>query len=148
MDWAVPNQSTEESTKIIQDMIVKYGLKEDFTLGIFSPDAQELWGATGFHLREGPLKNGSAEIGMWIRKEKAHQGLGAQILRTMIQWGFSEWPWERLSWRCDIENKASQRTAEKAGMLLEGCLKSHRLKSDGTRSDTLFFSVLRRNNQS
>jgi RimJ/RimL family protein N-acetyltransferase len=104
-------------------------------------------GSTGFHLREGDLSNRSAEIGMWIRASHAQQGLGTAALRAMLRWGFEAWPWERLSWRCDGRNIASQRTAEKAGMVREGVLRGHRRLSSeeeaSGRENTICYALLR-----
>jgi hypothetical protein len=47
-----------------------------------------------------------------------------------------------LAWHCDGRNLASRRTAEKAGMQLEGVLRAHRLV-DGVRRDTYCFAMLK-----
>jgi hypothetical protein len=60
-----------------------------------------------------------------------------------LWWGFEEWPWVRLSWRCSSSNLASQRVAEKAGLQREGILRSHALDPDGSRRDTVCYAVLR-----
>jgi RimJ/RimL family protein N-acetyltransferase len=98
---------------------------------------------TGYHLREGPLQSGNAEIGMWIRAGSAHQGLGTRVLQALLRWGFAEWPWQRISWRCNGTNLASQRVAERAGMRKEGVLRSHRVTPDGSREDTVCYAALR-----
>ena len=145
MPWAKSHQSEEMSEQLVRQFRGRYLLAEDFTLGIFSPDESQLLGGTGFHLRNQPLANRNAEIGMWIRASAAGKGLGSAVLRAMLRWGFSEWAWERLAWRCDGRNVASQRTAQKAGMIQEGILRGVRKLPDGTRQDTFCYAALRGN---
>ncbi len=143
MPWAKPEQSEEEAEIVVRQFRGRYLLAQDFTLGIFSPDESQLLGGTGFHLREGALVDNNSEIGMWIRASAAGKGLGSAVLRAMLHWGFSKWPWERLAWRCDGRNVASQRTAQNAGMKQEGILRQVRKLPDGTRQDTFCYVALR-----
>ena len=62
---------------------------------------------------------------------------------ALLSWGFTEWPWLRLSWRCSSANVASQRTAERAGLQREGVLRSHEVNGDGVRRDTFCYAHLR-----
>ncbi len=96
-------------------------------------------------LRNGyDLNSKTAEVGMWIRASEAGQGLGTAVLKALLQWGFAEWPWERIYWRCDSDNIASARTAEKAGMVKEGELRQDGFKHDSTiRRSTLIYGALK-----
>ncbi len=141
MLWARAEQSVEESEATCRRAAARYLLNEDFTLGIWLGD--ELAGGTGFHLRDGPLSQRNAEIGMWISGARAGQGLGTRALAAMLAWGFSAWPWERIVWTCDARNLGSARLAEKNGMRLEGTLRSNALDVAGGRRDTLVFAMLR-----
>ncbi|MGC9400593.1 MAG: GNAT family N-acetyltransferase [Anaerolineae bacterium] len=144
MEWAKPHQTVEESESLVRKFRANYLIGEDFVLGIFTPDESRLLGGSGFHLREGHgLTNRSAEIGMWIRGDAAGQGLGTRVLRALLTWGFTRWPWERLAWRCDGRNHASRRVAEKAGMQREGVLRAHLRLDDGTRRDTYCYAILK-----
>ncbi len=143
MPWAQPHTGVAQAEKTIRTMRGKYLLSTEFVLGIFAPNNGRLLGSSGFHLRHGGLESGIAEIGMWIRVDAAGQGLGTHALCAILEWGFTEWPWERLVWHCDARNIASRRTAEKAGMLYEGRMRGVYPQSDGTRQDSLCFGALR-----
>ena len=143
MDWARPDQTEEESEQLARRFRAKWLLAEDFVIGIWAPDDAELLGGCGFHLREGGLEQRNAEIGMWIAASRAGQGLGTRALVELIDWGFAQWPWLRLTWRCDTTNLASIRLAEKAGMRLEGTLKSHMVDHHGERRDTACHAILK-----
>ena len=141
MPWASPNQSLEDSERFVRRFRARYLLAEDFVIGIFSADGRRLLGGTGFHLREGPLSTGCAEIGMFIRQSEAGRGLGTRVLRALLDWGFADWPWLRLAWRCDLNNAASVRVAEKAGFRLEGVLRGQRAHVGEGRRDTACYGL-------
>lgn len=143
MPWPGEYQGPENGERRARITRGRYLLAEDFGLAILAPDESEIWGGSGFHLREGGLRHRAAEMGMWIRASKAGQGLGTLALRALVEWGFTEWPWLRLSWHRDGRNVASQRVAEKAGLRAEGILRSHFTALDGQRRDTLCFALLK-----
>jgi RimJ/RimL family protein N-acetyltransferase len=143
MPWARPHQSVEESERRARQNRARYLLAEDFTIGIFTTDERRLLGGAGFHLREGPLATQCAEIGMFIRQSEAGRGLGSRALRALLEWGFSEWPWLRLAWRCDRRNVASARVAEKCGLRLEGILRGQHADVGEGRRDTACYALTR-----
>ena len=143
MPWAKPVQTVEQSERYARECYGRWLLAQDFALGIWSPDERTLLGGSGFHLRGGGLQLGNAEIGMWIRADRAHRGLGTAALRELVRWGFTEWPWQRLSWHCSTRNTASARVAEKAGFQLDGTLRQNGVDADGVRRDTMIWSRLR-----
>jgi RimJ/RimL family protein N-acetyltransferase len=143
MPWAQPAQSEEEAERIVRGFRAKWLLAEDFAVAVFAADEKTLLGGCGFHLREGSLAGRCAEMGMWIRSSHAGRGLGTRVLTTLLAWGFTEWPWLRLSWRCDARNAASIRIAEKAGMVLEGVLRGQPAVVGEGRRDTMCFALLR-----
>lgn len=143
MPWAVPEQSIETAEATARRFRARYLLSEDFVIAVFSNDARELLGGSGFHLREGPVSSRSAEIGMYIRQSAAGQGLGTRVLTAMLHWGFSSWPWRRLAWRCDQSNFASMRVAQKAGVRLEGVLRGQAAEVGEGRRDTACFALTR-----
>jgi RimJ/RimL family protein N-acetyltransferase len=141
MLWAKVEQSVEESEMICRRFAGRYLLNEEFTLGIWIGD--ELVGGTGYHLRQGGLDLGVAEIGMWVSASRASGGLGTRALAALLEWGFTAWPWQRLVWRCDTRNLASARVAEKGGLTREATFRSDALAVDGSRRDTHVYAILR-----
>lgn len=144
MPWATTTDgySPEAAEANCRRFYANYLLNEDFTLGIWV--GGELAGGSGFHLRYGPIGSGNAEIGMWIRASYAGTGLGTRALGMLLEWGFTEWRWERLIWRCDTRNIASARVAQKNGLTLEGTHRADMLDVHGQRRDTHMFAILRR----
>lgn len=145
MPWARQSQGQGESEWLVRQWRARWLLQEDFCIGVWDLDEARVLGATGFHLRHGPLSLGAAEIGMWIHADHARQGLGRHVLSTLVDWAFSDdWPWQRLVWRCDIDNHASRRLAERCRFHLEGVAQRDGRKADGSRPrDTATYALLR-----
>lgn len=143
MPWAQRPQAPEESELLARRFQADYIQAKDFILGVFSPDGAQLLGSTGFHTRGRSVEDGVAEIGMWIHGEMAGLGIGSAVLRAMLAWGFSHWPWERLEWHASVDNAASQRTAEKASMEREAVLASAYRLPSGDRTDLVIYGALK-----
>ena len=141
MPWAKPHQSAQDSEQFVRRARARYLLAEEFIIGVFADDGARLLGSAGFHLREGPISSGCAEVGMFIRQSEAGRGLGTRVLLALLDWGFADWPWLRLAWRCDRNNAASVRVAEKAGLRLEGVLRGQRAHVGEGRRDTACFAL-------
>ncbi|MBS1715317.1 MAG: GNAT family N-acetyltransferase [Armatimonadetes bacterium] len=140
MPWARPDSTAQDYEKTVEQLVRKFDDREDFTLAVL--EGESFVGSTGYHIRVGSLESRNAEIGMWIRADRSGQGTGTRLLKALIQWGFDEWGFERLVWRCDPENRASARVAEKCGMVYEGTLRSDVRLPDGERKDSLVYALL------
>lgn len=141
MPWAQPDRTLADTEELCRRFAGRYLLNEDYALGIWAGD--RLIGGTGFHLRWGPLDWRIAEIGMWIHGDESKRGLGTRALAAMLQWGFTEWGWQRLVWRTDTRNQGSIRVAQKNGLTLEGTLRRDGLDVRGAPRDMHIFAILR-----
>ncbi len=142
--WGADELTPDAAEVKVRHHCAKYLKNEDFPVAIFAPDESELWGGTGFHLWEGPIHFGNAELSMWIRTSQSGKGLGTAVLKAMIQWGFTEWQWTRLAWRNDVANRASQRTAERGGLIFEGILREFFPGRDGgPKPDSMYYAILK-----
>ena len=61
--------------------------------------------------------------------------------RSLTQ-AFDEWRCARVALRADATNTRSIGAMTRLGAVPEGVLRSHRVRPDGTRGDTAYFSVL------
>lgn len=141
MPWARIEQTAIETEAIVRRLMSEYLSNTNFTSGIWEGDT--LIGGTGFHPRVGPVEWKCCEIGMWIRAGKAGQGWGTRSLEQMLEWGFTQWGWERLIWKCDTRNIGSAKVAENCGMKLDATFTSDSLDVDGNRRDTHQFAILK-----
>jgi ribosomal-protein-alanine N-acetyltransferase len=84
-----------------------------------------------------------AEIGYALSSRYWGRGLMTEAVRGVIRFGFRTMNLNRIQGRCEVENIASVRVMEKAGMKLEGVLREHEY-SEGRYLDIAIYSILRR----
>ena len=80
--------------------------------------------------------------GYWCAPGVRGRGLTTRALCLLSRHAFEELGVERMQLYTDPENHASQRVAEKAGYQREGILRSHLPHRDGSRADSVVFSLL------
>ena len=84
----------------------------------------------------------TGHIGYWVAREARGRGVAAEALRALTRWAVETLGVQRLELLTDVANRGSQRVAEKAGFQREGILRSTLEYRDGTRGDSLMFSLL------
>jgi diamine N-acetyltransferase len=98
-------------------------------------------GGAGFGGIDGRI--GSAEVGLFIGlPELWDQGLGHDVLQTLLRFGFEQLNLHRISLRVFAENKRGIHLYEKVGFQHEGCWR-HAEFRHGRYHDILWMSVLR-----
>jgi RimJ/RimL family protein N-acetyltransferase len=138
-----PRLATELlASQEIRRVTAEWWADTNYVLGVFD-EGGSVVGGTGFHPRGGALGTVTTEIGMWITASHSGRGLATEVLQAMLHWGFTAWPWERIEWRCEAGNVASAAVAKKAGMVLDGVLRSSTVDQGGRRCDIQVFSKLR-----
>jgi len=60
----------------------------------------------------------------------------------LLQHAFDDWGLARVALRADAENSRSIAAIRRLGGVPEGVLRSHRVRPDGSRGDTAYFSIL------
>ena len=68
---------------------------------------------------------GEAEIGFALGRRSWGQGLMTEAVHSVVAWAFEPASVARVWAICDVENLASARVLEKAGLEREGLLKAH-----------------------
>ena len=84
-----------------------------------------------------------AEIGYALSSKYWGRGLMTEAVGAVISFGFRKMKLNRIQGRCEVENIASIRVMEKAGMKLEGVLREHEY-SEGRYLDIVMYSILRK----
>jgi RimJ/RimL family protein N-acetyltransferase len=83
-----------------------------------------------------------AEVSYFLRASARGRGLATRAVRLVSRWAFDELGIERIELRAHPENEASRRVAERAGFTREGIERASRAWPDGTRFDSILFSLL------
>jgi RimJ/RimL family protein N-acetyltransferase len=142
MPWAKADITVVECEKWARSCRARWLLGEDFCLIVLDATETRMLGSTGFHLRGAPASGRRAEVGLWIRADQAHQGLGTAVARAMFDWGFEAWGWRRLTWHCSDRNVGSRRVAEKIGLTLEATLREDGEDPEDVLRSTHIFGAL------
>ena len=114
---------------------------EDGTWAVFriaDADSDQVIG--GINLRFGEYD--TAEISYFLRTSARGRGIATRAARLVVRWAFEELGIERIELRVHPDNTASQRVAERLGFVREGVERASRVWPDGTRFDSIMFSLL------
>jgi ribosomal-protein-alanine N-acetyltransferase len=97
-------------------------------------------GGCAFH--EVSAMNLRGEIGYALARKYWGRGLMTEAVRAMLDYGFNTLQLNRMEARCDVENTASWRVMEKAGMKFEGVLRQN-IILHGRPRDAKMYGILR-----
>ena len=83
-----------------------------------------------------------AEGSYFLARAARGKGYATRTLRLLARWAFEKNGIERLELRVDPRNEASLRLAERVGFTREGIERASRRATDGSRFDSVVFSLL------
>jgi [ribosomal protein S5]-alanine N-acetyltransferase len=83
-----------------------------------------------------------SEVGFIVRRDLWGQGIAAEALGAVVDWGFRRLELHSIEAQLDAANIASQRTLERAGFTREGLLRQSFFDGREFR-DTLVYGMLR-----
>ena len=113
--------------------------RAQYEVAVVGRDSGDLLGGARIGVRSTPHRSG--DIGYVLRRDQWGKGLGSEIARMLLCFGFESLHLHRIEATCDPGNIASRRVLEKLGMTLEG-----RRRDDffvrGAWRDSLLFSIL------
>lgn len=78
----------------------------------------------------------------WLARPYWGQGFNEEMKYLVLAHCFERWGLERVAWRADHLNTRSPNALRRCGFVCEGTLRSHRQRPDGTRRDSVYFSLL------
>ncbi|MEM7224049.1 MAG: GNAT family N-acetyltransferase [Pseudomonadota bacterium] len=117
-----PHGSQEETERFLTYCLDEWQTRASF------PYVIELFEAIGpcgmIHLRPKPQR---VEFGYVLARAHWGKGYMAEALALLVEWSLAQRDIWRASAFCDVENTASARVMEKAGMVFEGTLRRYSL---------------------
>ncbi|RKH50344.1 GNAT family N-acetyltransferase [Corallococcus llansteffanensis] len=116
-----------------------FDLGQDFAYAVFARDGSEVLGGTGLHPRVG---EGALEIGYWIAAGHTGRGLATEVAGALTRVAFEVEGVRRVEIHCDPRNAPSAQVAHKLGFTHEGTLRQRLVAPDGTRRDTMIWTLL------
>src|SRR6185437_3357277 len=117
------------------------GVNEGQAFVIRRTGTDEVVGMTRIH--SVVYKDKWAEIGhTWYVPELWGQVYNKECKLLLLQYLFETVGFYRVQFRIAHQNIRSQRAVEKIGGVLEGVLRKHAIRNDGSRRDTVVFSII------
>lgn len=139
LPWCHAGYSVEESRAWIASQLTAFRDGTEYSFAIVDPQGN-LLGGCGLNRIDRP--NLGANLGYWVRTAEGRRGVATAAVKLLVSWVFSNTDLHRLEVLVAIENRASQRVAEKAGAVREGLLRK-RLQLRGRMHDAVVFSIVR-----
>ena len=138
LEWAHEGYRIDESAAFIQRAIAGHQKGEMYEFFIVDPDGRFLGGAG---LNKVDTRFMKANLGYWVRTSAAGRGVAAAAAGLLARYGFEQLSFQRIEICAAVDNKASQRVAEKAGAHREGVLRNG-IRYRGKPIDSVMFSLI------
>ncbi len=107
---------------------------------VFDKASQTYVGSTRFY--DIQLAFETTQLGYtWYGKKVWGTGLNAHCKFLLLQFAFEQMNLKRVEFRADNDNKRSIAAMQKIGCKVEGILRSHLPRPDGTRRDSIILSI-------
>ena len=134
------HRTIEDSEIFLRSTVERYENAEAADWGIVRKENGRFIGGCG--IVGWDLDHARAEMGYVLSREYWGQGLMPEAVRAMISFGFERMGLNRIEARCMVENVASARVMEKAGMTYEGTLRKREFIK-GAYRDIKLYAILR-----
>jgi RimJ/RimL family protein N-acetyltransferase len=139
MPWCHPGYSIEESKNWIE--LCAKNWREGITYEFAITDSRDGSFVGGCGINNINRIDKVATLGYWVRTGCEGRGIATKTTQLLSRFGFRELKLNRLEILVAIENKASQRVAEKAGAKREGIMRNRLLLHDKVH-DAVMFSLI------
>lgn len=83
------------------------------------------------------------DVGYFCKKSAQGQGYTTEVATALVRYCFDTLGANRVEMTCDVNNHASERVMQKAGLQREGLLKNHARTPQGALRDTLLYAATR-----
>lgn len=130
MCWAQHAPTLEETSIFVRQMIAESELGQQFHLCIFLKNSTTLIGSIGYRTIDWSVP--LVEIGYWIHKDYTRVGYATEAANALTQYAIEVFKAHRVEIRCEQENRASQRVAEKLGFTKEMISRNFARSADGS----------------
>jgi RimJ/RimL family protein N-acetyltransferase len=114
--------------------------KTAYTFIVYDKASKSIVGSTRFY--DIQLANETTQLGYtWYSKKVWGTGLNQHCKYLLLQFAFEQMNFKRVEFRADNDNKRSIAAMQKIGCKVEGVLRSHLPRPDGSRRDSIVLSI-------
>ncbi|WJP97842.1 GNAT family N-acetyltransferase [Macrococcus bovicus] len=138
LPWPDYMKSSEDEIKFLQNSLTEFAAGKGLVLVIRYQE--EIVGLIDFHAIN--PANSSAEIGYWLTEDAQGKGIMTRAVQGMIELGFDYFDFNRLTLVIQVENKASQKVAERSGFEVEGKMKDY-IKEKSEFRDAYLYALIK-----
>ncbi|MCB0323929.1 MAG: GNAT family N-acetyltransferase [Bdellovibrionales bacterium] len=138
LPWAKTLPTVDETEAFAVDAEEGFARAESFNILLFRKDTGRYVGNAGIPRLNWSIP--SFEIGYWVRTSEQGRGFISEAVTEVTRQAFEVLGARRVEIFCDAKNVSSASVAERAGFDLEGILKNHRVRNDGTIGDTRVYA--------
>lgn len=139
LTW-LPHQSIAETETILARIIASNDPASQLSWSIVRASDQAMIGMIALR-----IDRFKAEVGYSLSRATWGQGLMTEALQAIIEYAWSRPEIYRVAALCDVQNPASARVMEKAGMTYEGTLRRYSLHPNASTepSDCMCYAIVR-----
>ncbi len=139
LPFAHPDYSVQESRDWISLCFEKWEQGDSYDFTIRDAATDRCLGGCGLSVIHQELN--IANLGYWVKTSATKKGTATAATLLLADFGIKELKLNRIEIVIDVDNKASQRVAEKVGATREGIMRN-RLTLNGKPSDAVMFSLI------
>lgn len=134
-------KSVAEAEFFVRQRLADWHLQQEYTFGLWHSKDTRLIGM--IRLLHIDWRIPRAEVGYFIDRDYAQQGLMTEAMQFVIAFAFRQLELEKIELRAGMENIPSQRLARKIGFRREGDLRADFRKTSGELIDMMLFGLTR-----
>lgn len=135
-----PYNCIQDAMNQIENFIDEYKKGNCYTWAIIWKQTNKVVGQ--IDLDKVDTKNNKVEIGYMLNKSFWNKGIMTSAIPKVLKFAFEYLNINKVEAQCEVENSASARVLEKAGMKLEGVLRQDRYRK-GRYVDRKYYGSLR-----
>jgi N-acetyltransferase len=138
----VPMTGPDDMRLYVDEALEQHALMKTMPFVVIEKTSGEIVGSTRFYDLQ--LQYGYTQLGYtWYTQRLHGSGINAHCKYLLLQYAFEELNLERVEFRADTRNAHSLAAMRKLGCIEEGILRNHLPTADGTRRDSIIFSILK-----
>ena len=140
LPWARRDHGLAETRRYLRTARSARARRQAFEFLVEDAESKRALGMVSLHRIDWQRR--SAGIGYWVRRSEWGRGIASEAGRAVVELAFRECGLYRIEVHVALENKASQRVAEKMGLLREGVARGIEFVN-GRYLDHVQFALLR-----
>jgi ribosomal-protein-serine acetyltransferase len=139
LPWCHPGYALDEARSWVYYAIDAWAGAREYEFVIFQENEEAFVGGLG--LNQIVTVYRMANLGYWVRSGQIGKGAATAATRLAMEFGFRRLGLKRIEIVVAVENKSSQRVAEKVGAAREGILRNRLFMHDRSY-DAVMYSVI------